>query len=367
MPFAGYTPLRHWEKPFRGFRAVKIPTISVAMPVFNGARFLPEAIASILSQTTDDLELIVSDDGSSDRSLEIARAQAAGDSRVIVLASPHGGIARAMNRALAAARGEFFAPMDQDDISLPERLETQLNFLTRHPDIALLGGGMRLVDANGNAHGERLRPTAPEAAAGAMLTSCAVIHPASMMRTSAVRAVGGYRPVMPFAQDYDLWLRLMERYQIANIADIVLLKRIHSGAVTQSRSLRAAQVIARSEAYLSYFSRVTLGKDIVSADETLLSSATRFINQLLICERDLPSEAHYNISRFMRYAPLMSSGTQAVDHPYWRYLNKLLQQKNVADVVRALWYAALYFGFNRWRQARLTADPRHDYTMTSGS
>ena len=337
------------------------------MPVFNGARFLREAIASILTQTTADFELIVSDDGSSDESLAIAKAHAADDERVIVLASPHGGIAQAMNRALAAARGEFFAPMDQDDVSLPQRLETQLDFLKHHPDIVLLGGGMRLVDADGNAHGERLRPTAPEAVAMAMLTSCAVIHPASMMRTGALSAVGGYRPVMPFAQDYDLWLRLMEHHQIANIADVVLLKRIHDAAVTQCRSLRAAQVIARSEAYLSYFSRVTRGEDIVSADEPLLSSATRFINQLLSRDDDLPGEAHYNISRFMRYAPLVSSGPEAVGHPYWLYLKKLLRRGKVADVVRALWYAALYFGFNRWRQAKLAVDSSVNYTMTSGS
>ena len=211
-----------------------LPAISVAMPVWNGARFLGAAICSILSQTTSDFELIVSDDGSTDDSLAIARSYAERDPRIVVLTSEHRGIGPAMNRALAVARGEYFAPMDQDDVALPERLQRLQAFLDLNSEVVLVGGGLREIDAGGRHGREKIPPTRPEDVAQAMLTSYAVFHPTSMMRTAALRAIGGYRSGLPFAQDYDLWLRLMERHQIANIPDIVLLKRIHGGAVTQN-------------------------------------------------------------------------------------------------------------------------------------
>jgi glycosyltransferase involved in cell wall biosynthesis len=342
------------------------PAISVAMPVYNGARFLGEAIASILGQTHSDFELIVSDDGSNDQSLEIARGYAKADPRVVVLASVHGGIGAAMNRALAAAKGAYFAPMDQDDVALPDRLERLLGFLEGRPDVALVGGGMRLIDADGKALGERRRATSSESVAEAMLTSCAVIHPTSMMRTAAARAVGGYRTAMPFAQDYDLWLRLMEQGHVANIADIVLLKRIHKGAVTQCHAQRISQVVARSAAYLSHLTRTLSVDDFVSEGEPLLLSTTRFINQLLMRDGVLPDAAYYNISRIMRYAPLATTEQQAANHPYWLYFKKLLRRKSGFETLRALWYAAIYFGTNRRQHDTLLAPPVYQAHTLAG-
>jgi glycosyltransferase involved in cell wall biosynthesis len=331
----------------------KTPSISVAMPVFNGARFLDEAIGSILRQTCTDFELIISDDGSTDRSLEIARAYAAKDSRIVVIAERHGGIAAAMNRALAVARGKFFAPMDQDDIALDDRLQRLAQFLERNPEIALVGGGVRLVDEWGHVGKVKGRPLLPQDVAGAMLTSTAVIHPTSMMRMEALREVGGYRSIFPFAEDYDLWLRLMERCPIANIADIVLLKRIHPAAVTQDRSQRAAQVVARAIVYLSHLSRVTYGEDVVHADVPLLASTTRFIDTYLAdCDGFDPSVSH-NLSRFVRYAPLLTSGPRAVDRPYVRYMQKAFRSGSARQVLRNAWYLALYFAYHRWRQDKL--------------
>lgn len=331
------------------------PAISVVMPVYNGARFLDEAVSSILGQTCGDLELIVSDDGSTDRSLEIARGYASEDQRVVVLEPGHGGIAAAMNRGLTAARGAYLAPMDQDDVAMPDRLERLVAFLERRPEVTLVGGGMQLIDADGRMLGERRRATSSESVAEAMLTSCAVIHPTSMMRTAAVQAVGGYRRAMPFAQDYDLWLRLMEHGHIDNIAEILLLKRIHKGSVTQCHAQRAQQVIARSAAYLSHLARTTSVEDFVSEDEPLLISTTRFINLLLAGEGVLPDAAYYNISRIMRYAPLATIEQQAAGNPYRIYFGKLLQRKNGYEMLRSIWYAALYFVINRRQYDQLFA------------
>jgi glycosyltransferase involved in cell wall biosynthesis len=334
-----------------------MPAISIAIPVFNGARFLGEAIASILEQTYGDFELIVVDDGSTDRSVEIARAYAARDARIVLITSEHGGIAAAMNRALAVARGEYFAPMDQDDVALPHRLQLLLGFLELNPEIALAGGGARVIDENGHVGRKKIRPLLPKDVAVAMLSDCAIIHPASLMRTSAARAVGGYRSIMPFAEDYHLWLRLMERYLIANIPDIVLLKRIHARAVTQDRSQRGSQVVARAIVYLSHLARVTFGKDIVCDAEPLLISATRFIDLYLDQCGELQPHVQYNLSRFMRYAPLLTAGPRSVNRPYWLYLTKVLQCGSVSQGLRTFWYLLLYFCYNRQKQDQLFVAP----------
>jgi len=330
-----------------------MPIITVAMPVFNGARFLDEAIASILAQTCDDFELIISDDGSTDRSLEIAQGYAAGDARIVLVAGQHGGIASAMNRALAVARGKYFAPMDQDDIALPDRLGKLALFLEENPEIALVGGRVRLINEAGRIGREKVRPVRPRAVASAMLTSMAVIHPASMLRTEAACVVGGYRSILPFAEDYDLWLRLMERYQIANIADVVLLKRIHPGAVTQDRPQRAAQVVARTIAYLSHRSRATYGDDFVFSGQPLLVSAARFIDAYLHHCDGLDSPDRYHLSAFARYAPLLTTEPRAVTRPYLRYLAKTLRGSGIRQLSRTCFYLALHFGYHRWHQGVL--------------
>jgi len=266
-----------------------------------------------------------------------------------------------MNQALAKASGEYFAPMDQDDVALPDRLRRLVGFLEQNREVALVGGGVKLIDDTGIIGREKIRPLLPTDVASAMLTSTAVIHPASMMRTRAVRAVGGYRPILPFAEDYDLWLRLTERYQIANIAEIVLLKRIHPAAVTQDGSQRAAQVVARAIAYLSHLSRVTFGEDIICASEPLLASATRFIDTYLDQCGELEPHVQYNLSRFMRYAPLLTTGPRAVDRPYLRYLSKVIRRGGVRQVSRTCWYLALFFAYHRWRQeGLLSAFPAQD-------
>ena len=122
--------------------------ISVIMPVYNGERFLSEAIDSILAQTIGNFELIIVDDGSTDGSAQIIKEYAQRDGRVCVL--QHGenrGQAAARNSGLAAAQGEYIIGMDADDISPPERLRKQLDFLRQRPDIGVLGTWRRTIDA----------------------------------------------------------------------------------------------------------------------------------------------------------------------------------------------------------------------------
>ena len=127
------------------------PRVSVVMPVRDGERFLREALGSILAQTLEDVELVVVDDGSSDSTPAILEESAGRDGRVRVHRQEPGGLTAALNAGCALAQAALIARMDGDDVMLRDRLERQAAFLDDHPEVALLGGGIVLIDEGGAA------------------------------------------------------------------------------------------------------------------------------------------------------------------------------------------------------------------------
>jgi glycosyltransferase involved in cell wall biosynthesis len=187
------------------------PKLSVLMPVHNGARFLPEAIESILGQTFADFELLIVDDGSDDETPAILRAYAAKDLRVRVVPAARRGLVATLNDGLSRARSDLVARMDADDVALPERLERQYRHMAGDPGLWVLGTQWDLVDGNGRRRpAPKPMPTAAGDVAVAMLRYNAVHHPTVLMRRAPVVELGGYRPAYEHAEDYDLWLRIVE-------------------------------------------------------------------------------------------------------------------------------------------------------------
>jgi len=212
------------------------PLISVVMPTYNGERFLQPAIESILSQSFRDFELLVMDDGSTDRTPDILREFAARDGRIIVLTNLHNlGIAAATNRGLAAARGEYVALQDHDDISLPHRFQKELDFLRSHPDIALVGSAATLIDESGYAYGEFPLPCGEIDIKWRLLFFGDAFHYTSIMvRRDALLEIGGYgeNPAFRFAEAYDPFSRLAMRYHVANVPERLVLWRRHRRATS---------------------------------------------------------------------------------------------------------------------------------------
>jgi GT2 family glycosyltransferase len=231
--------------------AARPPRVSVVLPIYNGGPFLADAVNSILAQTFRDFELIAIDDGSRDTSGEILDRFALADSRVRALHQTNTGIIGALNRGLALARGEFIARMDADDVAQPERLARQAVFLDAHPNIAVVGSAVTLIDERGKRIRDVAYPVTPEAVAEFLEIGAPLAHPAVMMRRDAVLAVGGYREAYRHAEDYDLWLRMAERYRMANLPDRLLLYRQHEAkhsftyAVEQRFATRIALAAAR--------------------------------------------------------------------------------------------------------------------------
>ena len=208
------------------------PLVSVVMPVHDALPYLDEAIESVAGQTYGHLEIVTVDDGSTDGSSEtLARLQAA-DSRARVIEQPHAGFVVALKHACDVARGTYLARLDADDVAFPDRIERQVDYLEGHPDIALVGGGAVFVDTNGKEFATVGYPTRREELVAALETSCPFVHSAVMMRANAYRSVGGYRTVFPRAEDYDLWLRLAERFSVANLDVPVVRYRIHTRQTT---------------------------------------------------------------------------------------------------------------------------------------
>lgn len=230
------------------------PLVSVVMPVYNGERFLAEAIESILGQTFRDYEFLIVDDGSQDGSAAIARSYAERDSRVrCIELGTNQGEAGARNAGIAAAEGQYVAMMDCDDVSLPERLQLQCDFLEANREIGAIGVGIREVN-------EDLSPLIdyrlPQCHALILLSmlygETAIARNSIMMRRELIVASGGYNPEFEVATDYEFFLRIVweVRMRYASLKTILYLYRQHEASIMGQATTHnlPAKINARREA-----------------------------------------------------------------------------------------------------------------------
>jgi len=213
------------------------PEVSVLMPLYNGSRWLRQAIESVSAQTLRAHELIIIDDGSTDAGIEIAQEAAATDPRISIHRQAHLGICAALNKGIAQAHAPVLARMDADDIAHPTRLEQQLAFLKSNPGVAALGSWARIIDAQGRPLGQLTPETQPDHLRQILRRQNPFVHAAMMVRAAAVREAGGYRKIVEGAEDYDLWLRISERADVANLPEFLLEHRRHATSATRTRLL----------------------------------------------------------------------------------------------------------------------------------
>lgn len=215
-------------------------TVTVIMSVHNGARYLREAISSILNQTLKEFEFIIVDDASTDESESIIHSFT--DPRIKILKNEQNiGLTKSLNIALQKSTGTYIARMDADDIALPERLTVQKNFLDTHPDIVCVGSALRIIDEHGVEQGSKTVFSDPALLGFHMKMKNQIAHPTVLFRKDAILSVHGYDETFTYAQDYDLWSRLLEMgFQFSNIEMPLLLYRIHTNSITQGKTKDAA-------------------------------------------------------------------------------------------------------------------------------
>jgi len=213
----------------------RIAKIDVLLPVYNAASTIEEAVRSVLTQTVEDLRVIVVDDGSTDHTAEILASLAAEDPRIEVLSRPNGGLVAALNAGLARCTAPLIARHDADDISFPDRLEAQAAYLESHTDVVAVSGSCVHIDANGQATGSHFQPCDPDLADDRALPALEpyLLHPFLMLRRSAITRVGGYRNVW-HAEDSDLYWRLREIGRLANMARPLGKMRLHHASVSNA-------------------------------------------------------------------------------------------------------------------------------------
>jgi len=209
------------------------PAVSVLMAVRDGAPWVADAVASVLAQTDGDLELIVVDDGSTDATPGLLAA--VGDPRLRVLRGPREGLTRSLNRALGAARADLVARLDADDLALPERLARQRAFLARRPEVGLLGTAAREVDAAGALVRVVQPPEDDAAIRRRLIRANPFVHSSVMARRALLERAGGYDETLAVAQDYDLWMRLARLTRLANLPDVLVVRRLGEGRVSVAR------------------------------------------------------------------------------------------------------------------------------------
>jgi hypothetical protein len=241
------------------------PKVSVVMPVYNGEAYLNEALESVLEQPFTDWELIAVDDGSRDDSAEILARYAAADSRIRVLRNETNvGVSATLNRGWREARGAYIARLDADDIALSERFARQVAFLDGHETVAVVGTNAILIDPQGRRLSSTRLPTRSAAIHSTLLRHNCLNHPSVMLRRAALEEASGYR--FDGVEDYDLWLRIAERHDLANLPDTLILYRIHPEQVSlrtvEDKALRIAAVRAAAHAR-----RDSLGDPLAGADE----------------------------------------------------------------------------------------------------
>ena len=213
------------------------PGVSVLMSVYNGQRFLREAIDSILAQTEGNFEFIIINDGSSDATAEILSSYE--DPRLRIVHQENCGMAVSLNRGLKMARAKLVARMDADDIALADRLAVQLKEYERWGQVDVLGGQVEFISETGYSLGTIRYPLSHKDIVDRLETrpGTAILHPTVLYKRESVLGHGGYDPFFSkSSQDYDLWLRMSRDCRFANTKETVLKLRLNSNSVQSNGS-----------------------------------------------------------------------------------------------------------------------------------
>jgi len=208
------------------------PFVSVILPVYNAELYLKEAIDSILNQTFGDFELLIYNDGSSDRSNAIIATYS--DPRIVhTVYEQNIGLIQVLNNGLSESKGKYIARMDADDISLPNRFEEQLKFLEQNPDYGICGTQVKLIGREGMLN----KPCDDESLRWWIFKGSPLAHPSIMMRASVLRDNKlSFNPDAYVVEDFELWWHMAFHTKMANLNHVLLHYRIHEQQVSSARN-----------------------------------------------------------------------------------------------------------------------------------
>jgi glycosyltransferase involved in cell wall biosynthesis len=241
-----------------------VPKVSVLMPSYNYARYLPAAIHSVLSQSYSDLELIITDDCSTDESRAIVEEWRKLDSRVVpVLHDINRGLARARNSGLAVSTGDFVALCDADDVWLPDKLKAQMECFWTHPELGLVHCDSAIIDGEGKPTGEKfssLMNQEGQATSGNLFEVLCernfLCVPTVILRREAIEYAGGFEESLRSLEDWVCWAKVSRKYLFHYIEDALVQYRIHGAGLSNNLKGMASNRVKAVRYLLESFSDI---------------------------------------------------------------------------------------------------------------
>lgn len=226
--------------------ANKTPEISVILPVYNAAPYVVKAVQSMLRQSFTNFELLLINDGSTDDTDAIIKAHCLADARVRYISRENKGLIATLNEGIRLSLGRYIARMDADDISEPERLALQYQYLTSHPDVAAVGCAYQLMDEQENIINIRKPPRYNWLIKPLFLFGSPFAHPSMMLNKGLIGQHLHYNDAYQYAEDYELWLRLSLRFKLANLAKPLLKYRVLNTSVSRKYATEQRASAARA-------------------------------------------------------------------------------------------------------------------------
>jgi len=212
------------------------PRVSVIIPAYNAATYLPHAMESVMRQTFADWEIVLVDDGSTDHTAAVCQEYQSKLQRLQYIHQPNRGISAARNTALQAARGEFIALLDADDVWLPQRLERGVKVLDSEPETGLVHARVARIDGNGVVLGQlKVEPKhlSGRIARNIYTRRAHIICPTAMFRRTCLETIGLFDEALRTTEDRDLWFRIARRWRVAYIDEVLAYYRLSPLSVTK--------------------------------------------------------------------------------------------------------------------------------------
>ena len=220
-----------------------MPLVSVLLPVYNTEKYISESIQSIINQTFKKFELLIIDDGSTDNSLKIINTFK--DKRIRIIRNEKNlGLIKTLNKGIDLALGKYIARMDADDIAHPQRLEKQFHFLEKNPQYALVGTQANFIWEDKVFSKMFNIPTNDKVLKLYSFFSCPFIHPSVMVKTNIFKEFY-YQEDFTTAEDYELWTRILRKYQGTNLSDVLLSYRLHHSNISNIQKCKQIESIRK--------------------------------------------------------------------------------------------------------------------------
>lgn len=299
------------------------PQVSVVMSVYNGGEFLSQSIGSILEQTFRDFEFIIIDDASTDNSWEILNLFAEKDNRIRLFRNDKNigieGFIKNLNYGCKISKGRYIARMDQDDISAPDRLRSQFEFLENDPETFIVGSALERIDKDGNSLGIMQAPLNNEEIRKVMPKKISLYHPVIMFRNEFYEDF--YRQKIRYCEDYDLYLRIMtDSLKMANLKECNLYYRVLEDSMSRKQD-KVIKNLFINKAKEFYFERLKTGTDSYDRfDPKEYLNIYENPSKALIKKAILVSKKYYDFSGFVK----MLNSYEKFGKDFFYFKNKLL-------------------------------------------